>query len=102
MLKLLKTIAPLVCLLFLLVLGCPMPEDEPLPTPTPPPAANNPPVAVAGADQVVVLGNSVTLNGSGSSDPDLEAIVTYSWTLGDGNTGTGILLDHTYAATGGY
>jgi hypothetical protein len=48
-----------------------------------PPAANSPPVANAGADQVVDAGANVTLDGSGSSDPNGDEI-TYSWkqTLG--------------------
>jgi hypothetical protein len=38
------------------------------------------PVANAGPDQVVALGDTVTLNGSGSSDYDGDAL-SYSWTL---------------------
>lgn len=44
------------------------------------PPVNQPPVAVAGADQVITLPtNSVSLNGTGSSDPD-GTIVSYLWT----------------------
>jgi len=42
-------------------------------------AGNNPPVADAGADQVVFKNDVVLLNGTLSSDPDLDAI-TYLWT----------------------
>ncbi len=42
--------------------------------------ANHPPVANAGANQTVTTGMGVTLNGTGSSDPDGNAI-TYAWTL---------------------
>jgi hypothetical protein len=53
------------------------------PPPPPPPPANHPPVANAGAAQTVnCMGHgcaSVTLNGSGSSDPDGDAL-SYVWT----------------------
>jgi Putative Ig domain/PKD domain len=41
---------------------------------------NTPPVAVAGPDQKVSVGATVTLNGSGSHDVDGDPL-TYSWTL---------------------
>ena len=43
--------------------------------------SNTPPAAVAGADQTVVEGTAVTLDGSGSSDPDGN-IVAYEWKEG--------------------
>jgi hypothetical protein len=42
------------------------------------PPANQPPIADAGADQVVDAGASVTLDGSGSSDPDGDSL-SFSW-----------------------
>jgi mono/diheme cytochrome c family protein len=45
-----------------------------------PPLVNQPPVANAGANQTVVVGDTVSLNGGGSSDPDNDAIV-YRWSL---------------------
>jgi len=41
---------------------------------------NDPPIADAGTDQTVVAGSTVTLDGSGSSDPDGHTPLTYGWT----------------------
>ena len=50
---------------------------------------SSPPVANAGLNQTVAQGATVTLNGSGSVDPNGKPL-TYSWTLlnPDGSTGT--------------
>lgn len=67
------------------------------PNPTPP--ANQPPVAVIGTPSVDE--RTVTLSGSGSSDPD-GSIVGYRWDFGDGTTATGPTVSHTYPADGSY
>jgi len=50
-------------------------------------SAKKPPVADAGPDQTVDEGNTVTLDGSGSTDPDNE-IASYLWTQTDGTSVT--------------
>ncbi len=44
---------------------------------------------------------TVTLDGTGSSDPEGQPL-TYSWDLGDGSTAAGATTTHTYAGTGTY
>ncbi len=47
----------------------------------------NPPIANAGKDQSVIVNSTVTLDGSGSTDPD-NNIVSYQWEQTDGPTVT--------------
>ncbi len=42
---------------------------------------NRPPVAAAGEDQAVFVGNQVQLDGSGSFDPDNDSLEGYQWSL---------------------
>ncbi|RLF47309.1 MAG: hypothetical protein DRN29_02775 [Thermoplasmata archaeon] len=61
---------------------------------------NQPPVADAGPDQLV-NSRTVTLNGSASYDPD-GTIVSWRWDFGDGTTGEGKIVKHTYSEDGVY
>jgi hypothetical protein len=45
---------------------------------------NRPPIVDAGADQKVLLGTTVTLDGSNSVDPDNDLPLTYTWTQTSG------------------
>ncbi len=56
------------------------------------------PVAHAGGPYSGVLGTPVTFNGAASSG----TITTYSWSFGDGYTGSGSVVSHTYAFAGTY
>ena len=59
------------------------------------------PIANAGGPYSGFVGVPVMFNGSGSSDPD-GGVLTYAWSFGDGNTGTGATPSHIYAAAGSY
>ena len=63
------------------------------PTPVTPPA-NVAPVANAGAQQTVNIAETVTLNASGSSDADNDAL-TYSWTVTSVPSGSAATLSST-------
>jgi PKD repeat protein len=62
---------------------------------------NQPPVSDPNGPYSGTAGVAVSFDGSGSTDPD-GSIVAYDWDFGDGNTGTGVTPNHTYAAAGTY
>ena len=64
-------------------------------------AGNLPPVCNAHGTYFGAFGQPVTFNSNGSYDPD-GVIVSYAWTFGDGNTGSGRYPTHSYAAAGDY
>jgi PKD repeat protein len=59
-----------------------------------------PPVANAGGPYTAYIYVPLTFNGSGSSDPQGEAL-TYQWNFGDDTTGTGVAPVHTYNRAAG-
>jgi len=65
---------------------------------------NQPPKAVAEANPTdTTAGTEVTFNGSGSTDPDDDAgSLTYDWEFGDGASGSGEVVSHTYGSASEY
>jgi len=62
---------------------------------------NQPPVASAGPDQSICLGDMAQFDGSNSTDPEGTSL-TYTWDFGDGSTGEGAKPAHTYSQSGIY
>jgi PKD repeat protein len=62
---------------------------------------NSPPVANAGGPYSGTKGLPINFDGTGSTDPDGN-IVSYAWDFGDGGSGTGATVEHTYATSGTY
>ncbi|MEM7260518.1 MAG: PKD domain-containing protein [Planctomycetota bacterium] len=56
----------------------------------------NPLCAIAVASTTVLVGQVITFDASGTTDPDGDAILSYEWQFGDGNTANGETVDHTY------
>ncbi|MHB1262530.1 MAG: PKD domain-containing protein [Thermoplasmatota archaeon] len=65
----------------------------------PPPAPVNNPPAASFAASVSAL--TLSVDGSGSSDPDGQAL-TYAWTFGDGASATGPTASHMYGSAGSF
>lgn len=61
-----------------------------------------PPVADVTGPQRVIVGQTFTLDGSGSTPGGGEQIVSYAWDLGDGAAAAGSTVQHLYAAPGFY
>jgi PKD repeat protein len=62
---------------------------------------NAPPIADAGADRRVAVGEVLELVGSGSSDPDGQ-VTDFRWDLGDGATATGAVVPYAWSEPGRY
>ncbi len=59
------------------------------------------PTADAGGPYSAVLGAPICFDGSGSADPGGGSL-TYAWDFGDGTSGTGVMVCHTYTVPGTY
>lgn len=67
------------------------------------PSANTPPVASFTATPAIGAAPLlVSFDASGSSDADVDDVLTYSWNFGDGNGGSGVNPSHTYSGIGVY
>ena len=73
--------------------GVPLPYDPP---------AGGDPVAVPGGPYSGYVGVPITFDGTGSYDSDGGAIAGYTWDFGDGTTGGGAVVQHTYTAADTY
>ncbi|MEW5756872.1 MAG: PKD domain-containing protein [Pseudomonadota bacterium] len=62
---------------------------------------NRPPTASAGGPYQAGLGKPVQFDGRGSRDSD-GSIESFAWDFGDGQTGAGALVSHTYSRPGAY
>jgi DNA/RNA endonuclease G (NUC1) len=60
-----------------------------------------PPVAATNGPYNSIEGESVTISGAASHDPDGDAL-TYAWNFGDGSTASGVTVSHTYTTGGDY
>ena len=63
---------------------------------------SSPPIADAGPNQNIILGQTVTFDGSQSYDPDEGDTMDYEWDFGDGNVGLEETVSYIYSAAGEY
>ena len=65
---------------------------------------DQPPIVVISMDpsENIRAGDLITFSGVNSYDPDGTAALTFNWTFGDGNYGTGLTTTHFYSTPGDY
>ena len=63
---------------------------------------NSAPVADASGPSTGLAGSSLAFSGANSTDPDGDVIQSYSWNFGDGTTGNGANVNHTFTNSGNY
>jgi hypothetical protein len=69
---------------------------------TPPiPPGESAPVANSGGPYFGCVNRSISFDGSSSTDSD-GTIISYEWIFGDGNSGSGITIDHAFSEVGNY
>ncbi|QTA90208.1 PKD domain-containing protein [Desulfonema magnum] len=62
---------------------------------------NHPPMADGGPDRIVCPRETISFDGSNSTDPDSKSL-TYHWDFGDGNTAQGAEATHVFEKPGSY
>lgn len=82
-------------------IGAPISVPASVPLPYDPPTAGDP-VAVPGGPYTGYVNVPITFDGTGSYDSDGGAILSYAWDFGDGVTGSGAVVQHTYSMAGTY
>lgn len=65
------------------------------------PTELHPPVAVIKSPDSALTNQTITFDASHSHDPDGN-IVNYTWRFGDGTTGYGVKVNHSYSKSGNY
>ena len=65
-------------------------------------STNTPPVADPGGPYVGVVGEETAFDGSGSSDPDGDAPLTFEWDFGDESSASAATTTHAYLLAGQY
>ena len=64
-------------------------------------SGTKPPLAAVDGPYTLAEGSSVSLSAAGSIDPN-GTVNSYAWDFGDGSTGTGSSVSHTYTQDGSY